>query len=56
MKNKLNLTINFGYDTKTNDFNINGSLTWDSDFEQEQKNIYRDDKEPMALESDDSDK
>lgn len=55
MKNKLNLTLNFGYDSKTNDFNINGSLSWDSDFDQEQKNVCFNDDAPKALEYDDFD-
>lgn len=55
MKNKLNLTLNFGYDSKTNDFRINGSVTWDGDFEQEEQDKIICNDDSRALEYDDSD-
>jgi hypothetical protein len=38
MKTKINFTLNFGYDSKTNDFNINGSLSLDGDFDSRNQN------------------
>ena len=55
MKNRINLNFNFDYDSKTNDFKINGSVSWDGDFEQERKDMYCDNDEPMALEYEVSD-
>ena len=36
MKGKINFSLNFGYDSNTNDFNINGSLTLESDVDSEE--------------------
>lgn len=33
MKSTITLTLDFGYDSKTNDFNINGSLSLNSKFD-----------------------
>lgn len=36
MKGKINFSLNFGYDSNTNDFNINGSLTLQGDIDSEE--------------------
>lgn len=54
MKSKINFTLNFGYDSKTNDLNINGSLSLDSDFDSGNQNyVDYDDCEAIEYNEDD---